>query len=53
MKGKITKRDVLFFFIGFMTLFFINMIWGWDNNMKAFREGMKDAQETSGIENKN
>ena len=36
---KITKRDVLCFFIGVVTYFAINTILDWDSNKKAFIDG--------------
>ncbi len=36
---KITKRDVLFFFLGIFTFFIIESVWDWDNTVKSFMEG--------------
>ena len=36
---KITKRDVLFFFLGIFTLFIIESVWDWDNTVKDFKAG--------------
>ena len=46
MKPKITKRDVLFFFIGLLTAFLIEVIAHWDIHTEAFNEGRKAATET-------
>lgn len=51
MKSKITKRDLLFFFLGIMTLFIIDLVWDWENNVKAFKEGMAGASESPKTEN--
>ena len=39
MKRKITKRDLLFFIIGVITMITIDAIINWDDNMVAFKEG--------------
>lgn len=44
MKSKITKRDVLFFILGFMALFLIEVVFDWDNHVKSFKEGMAAAK---------
>ena len=36
---KITKRDVLYFFIGVITYFAINTIVDWESNKKTFIDG--------------
>jgi hypothetical protein len=45
MNFKITKRDILFFFIGLLAAFIIEVIVHWDNHVVAFGEGKKAAQE--------
>jgi hypothetical protein len=44
MKLKLTKRDILFFILGFMTLFAIEAAYDWDNHVKAFKKGYNDAR---------
>ena len=53
MKSKISLRDIFFFFMGLMTFLVIELIWDWDNNVMAFKEGMDGARESTAIENKN
>ncbi len=36
---KITKRDITFYLLGFLTLFLVETILDWDANKKAFYEG--------------
>ena len=43
MKVKITKRDLLFFFMGIGIMLLINLIWNWDSNIKAFKEGFEEG----------
>ena len=38
-KIRITKRDVLFFFIGFLTFFILETIFDWEGSKKSFKEG--------------
>jgi hypothetical protein len=52
MKNKITKRDVLFFIIGFTTLFLVIIAWDWENNIRAFKEGLNGQPESQNIESK-
>ena len=44
MENKITRREVLAFILGFMTLFMINLGLDWENNVKAFKEGMEQGR---------
>jgi hypothetical protein len=43
MKLNITKRDFRFFLIGVLTLLLVELIWDWDANVKAFKEGCNAA----------
>lgn len=43
---KITKRDVLFFIIGFLTFFIVELIFNWEANKESFREGFKGARSS-------
>ena len=36
---KITKRDIAFFLLGFLTLFLIESILDWEGTKNAFMEG--------------
>jgi len=36
---KITKRDVLFFFLGLLTFFIIETIYNWEGSKKAVHRG--------------
>jgi hypothetical protein len=40
---KITKREVLFFFIGIFTLLIIESVLDWDSTVKAFKAGANAA----------
>jgi hypothetical protein len=44
MNPKITKRDVKFFLLGVLTLLLVDLVWDWDRNVKAFKEGWKSAE---------
>ncbi len=41
--NKITKRDVTFFLLGILTLFIIETIWNWEENVNAFNRGFNSA----------
>ncbi len=43
-KPKITKRDVLVFFLGFLTYFLFTSIYNWEAHKKAFIDGYNDAR---------
>lgn len=43
MKAKISRRDVKFFFLGFLTFFIIELIGNWDENVEDFKQGWKDG----------
>ncbi|MDP4209177.1 MAG: hypothetical protein Q8928_10225 [Bacteroidota bacterium] len=38
----ITKRDVLFFFIGFFTMLIIESIYDWRESANGFKDGLKN-----------
>ncbi|MDX9903248.1 MAG: hypothetical protein RB288_04140 [Bacteroidales bacterium] len=42
-KLKITKRDLLFFFIGIGVMILINLFWKWEENLKNFKEGYEEG----------
>ena len=42
---KITKRDIAFFFLGFLALFLIETILDWDGTKKAFNDGRNSFYE--------
>ena len=52
MKIKITKRDLLFFFIGVGIMLLINLIWNWESNTKSFKEGVKEGYNNTLNESK-
>jgi len=35
-----------FFFLGVLSTFIIEMVWDWDNTVKAFKEGFNDGAKT-------
>ena len=43
MKLKITKRDVLFFFVGVFTVIIIDTVVNWEDSKEAFREGFEEG----------
>ncbi|WP_158607127.1 hypothetical protein [Pontibacter oryzae] len=46
MKGKLTKRDVLFFLIGIITFFLIDFVRNWEGHKKAFKEGYNQGYKS-------
>ncbi|WP_339791553.1 hypothetical protein [uncultured Imperialibacter sp.] len=44
---KITKRDVLFFCIGVVAMFVLEVVYDWDDHKKAFDEGYKKGYSSS------
>ena len=42
---KISKRDVGFFFLGFLTFFVIESIYDWEGTKKAFMDGFNSAHK--------
>jgi len=40
---KITKRDLLFFFLGLLTCLIFSIIYDWDSFKNGFKNGWKDA----------
>lgn len=44
MKPKITKRDIGFFILGIISFFVIDIIWNWDEAVKAFNEGAEKSR---------
>lgn len=47
---KITKRDVLCFFIGILTYFAINTVVDWESNKKAFIDGYNKGRGIESLE---
>lgn len=52
-KPKITKRDILFFFLGFFTLLLLEAILDWEGSKKAFTEGYNESRNAAPIERTN
>lgn len=44
---RITKRDVLFFFIGIATFLILDSIYNWEETLEAFRKGNQDGQNAA------
>jgi hypothetical protein len=42
---KITKRDVFFFFTGILTLFFLDIIFNWEEAIHVVKEGYRNGYE--------
>jgi len=40
---KITKRDVRFFILGFLTLFLVESIMDWEGTKESFNKGFSDG----------
>jgi hypothetical protein len=53
MKLKITKRDLGFFFLGVFVVFFVDLIFNWNDNIAAFKRGFNDAIKENRIESTN
>jgi len=50
MKFKVTKRDLLFFFLGLLTFLFIHMIVHWEESKKAFEEaGISETEKNESV----
>jgi hypothetical protein len=45
MKITITKRDVRVFFLGILTILFLELVLNWEENVKAMKEGYKAGYE--------
>jgi hypothetical protein len=41
---KVTKRDVAMFFLGIFTFFTIEVIYDWENNVQAFKDGLNGVE---------
>jgi len=44
---KITKREIIAFILGILFSLLLEVIFNWDAHVKAFKEGMKSAQNSS------
>jgi hypothetical protein len=42
---KIKKRDILFFTLGIVTWFIVNIFWNWEENVNGFKQGFKAGME--------
>ncbi|MDG1276881.1 MAG: hypothetical protein P8O16_06330 [Algoriphagus sp.] len=40
---KITKRDILFFFIGIATFFIFETVYNWEESKEAMRKGFENG----------
>jgi hypothetical protein len=47
---KITKRNILFFFLGMLTWLAIESVYDWESTKKSFSEGFNAATGNSKIE---
>jgi len=45
MKRKITKRDIVFFFLGLFAAFVIDVVYNWKESVQAFNDGANSALE--------
>lgn len=44
---KITKRDVLFFFLGIFAFFLFETVYDWEGTKDAFQKGYNDGKKSS------
>jgi len=44
---RITKREIIAFILGILFSLLLEVIFNWDAHVKAFKEGMKSAQNSS------
>ncbi|MGZ2368600.1 hypothetical protein ACXR6G_02290 [Ancylomarina sp. YFZ004] len=49
MKKRITKRDILFFILGLLTMYAIEVATNWNAHKKAFMEGYNGTRETEAV----
>lgn len=47
MKIKITKRDVRVFFLGILTVLFLELVLNWEENIKAMKMSYKEGYEAA------
>ncbi len=52
-KLKITKREIIFFFLGFLTFIILETVLDWDGTKKGFIEGWDEGENTAAIESNN
>ena len=45
MKRKITKRDIVFFFLGLLAAFVIDIFYNWEESVQTFHDGANSALE--------
>jgi len=50
---KITKREIVAFILGILFTFLLEILFNWNAHVKAFKEGMKNAQKHSLTEHLN
>lgn len=46
MKKNLTKRDLLFFLLGVISIVMLNLALNWKSNVEAFQEGWDAAAKT-------
>ncbi|MFP4025275.1 MAG: hypothetical protein ACLFVR_12190 [Thiohalospira sp.] len=50
---KITKREIVAFILGILFIFLLDVLFNWNAHVKAFKEGIKNAQKSSSTEHLN
>jgi len=50
---KITKRDIIAFILGILFTFLLDVLLNWEGHVKAFNEGLKNAQKSTSTEHLN
>jgi len=50
---KITKREIIAFILGILFSLLLEVIFNWDTHVRAFKEGMENAQKSSTTEHLN
>jgi len=44
---KISKKNILFFILGFITYFLIDVALNWDQSVESFKQGYKEGYESA------
>ncbi|MFB6318756.1 hypothetical protein [Saccharicrinis sp. FJH54] len=47
MKTKVSKRDVVFFLLGIVSMFLVDLVMDWTTNATEFEKGINNARQQS------
>ena len=47
MKFNITRRDFKFFILGVFAAFIFSVVYDWEDNVKAFKNGYEDGRSAN------